>query len=42
MTPAQTRYSTFDKELLAVYLAIQHFRHFLEGCTFHVLMDHKP
>ena len=42
LTPAETRYSTFDRELLAVYLAIRHFRHFLEGRTFHVLTDHKP
>ena len=42
LTPAKTRYSTFDRELLAVYLAIKHFRHFLEGRTFHVLTDHKP
>ena len=42
MTPAETRYSTFDRELLAVYLSIKHFRHFLEGRTFHVLTDHKP
>ena len=42
MTPAETRYSTFDRELLAVYLAIKHFRHFLEGRQFHVLTDHKP
>ena len=42
MTPAETRYSTFDRELLAVYLAIKHFRHFLEGRLFHVLTDHKP
>ena len=42
MKPAETRYSTFDRELLAVYLAIRHFRHFLEGCQFHVLTDHKP
>ena len=27
MTPAETRYSTFDRELLAVYLAIKHYRH---------------
>ena len=25
MTPAESRYSTFDHELLAVYLAIKHF-----------------
>ena len=42
MTPVETRYSTFDRELLAVYLAIKHFRHFLEGRPFHVLTDHKP
>lgn len=41
MTPAETRYSTFDRELLAVYLAIQHFCHFLKGRHFYVT-DHKP
>ena len=40
--PAETRYSAFDRELLAVYLAIKHFRYFLEGRQFHVLTDHKP
>ena len=39
---AETRYSTFDRELLAIYLAIKHFRYFLEGRSFHVLTDHKP
>ena len=42
LRPAETRYSTFDRELLAVYLAIKHFRHFVEGREFHVLTDHKP
>ncbi len=42
LRPAETRYSAFDRELLAVYLAIKHFRHFVEGRTFHVLTDHKP
>ena len=36
LQPAETRYSTFYRELLAIYLAI------LEGCTFHVVTDHKP
>ena len=31
LRPAETRYSTFDRELLAIYLAIKHFRHFVEG-----------
>ena len=42
LRPPETRYSTFDRELLAVYLAIKHFRHFVEGREFHVLTDHKP
>ena len=42
LKPAETRYSTFDRELLAIYLTIKHFRYFLEGRNFHVLTDHKP
>ena len=42
MKPAETSYSTFDCELLAMYLAIEHFQHFVEGRQFHVLTDHKP
>ena len=42
MKPAETRYSTFDRELLAIYLSIKQFRHFLEGRSFHILTDHKP
>ncbi|CAM1300546.1 Uncharacterised protein r2_g1051 [Pycnogonum litorale] len=42
LQPAETRYSTFDRELLAVYLTIRHFRFFLEGRTFAVFTDHKP
>ena len=39
---AEKRYSTFDRELLAVYLAIKHFRYFVEGCVFRIFTDHKP
>ena len=35
-------YSTFERELLAVYFAIKHFRHFVEGRFFSVYIDHKP
>ena len=42
LTPTQRRYSTFDRELLAVHSAIQHFRYFLEGRAFTVFTDHKP
>lgn len=40
--PRETRYSTFDRELLAMYLAIKHFHYFLEGRDFSVFTDHKP
>ena len=42
LSPTERRYSTFDREPLAVYCAIRHFRHFIEAREFHVLTDHKP
>ena len=42
LSPAVTRYSAFDRELLAVYATIRHFRHNLEGRNFFVNTDHKP
>ena len=38
----EKKYSTFDRELLAVYFAINHFRHFVEGREFVVFTEHKP
>ena len=42
LSPAETRYSTFDRELLVVYLAIKHFRHSIKGRQFFIITDHKP
>jgi len=42
LKPSETRYSAFDRELLAIYLAVKHFRHFVEGREFFILTDHKP
>ena len=42
LKPSETKYSTFDRELLAVYLSIKFFRHFVEGRVFHFLTDHNP
>lgn len=39
---AETRYSAFDRELLAIYLSIKHFRYYLEGRGFTIFTDHKP
>ncbi|GBN37846.1 Retrovirus-related Pol polyprotein from transposon 17.6 [Araneus ventricosus] len=42
LTPAESRHSTYDRELLAIYSSVEHFRHFLEGRDFIIYTDHKP
>nr|CDS25349.1 gag pol polyprotein [Hymenolepis microstoma] len=42
LTTTEMRYSTFGRELLAIYLAVKHFRHILEGRQFTIFTDHKP
>ncbi|XP_064479110.1 uncharacterized protein LOC135392325 [Ornithodoros turicata] len=42
LNPTEQKYSTFGRELLAAYLAVRHFRHFLEGRDFTILTDHNP
>jgi hypothetical protein len=42
MQPAQQTYSAYDRELLANYVAVNHFRHTLEARQFLILTDHKP
>ena len=42
LSAAQQKYSAFDKELLGIKEAIQHFRHMVEGRKFTVFTDHKP
>jgi RNase H-like domain found in reverse transcriptase len=42
LSPAQSRYSTFDRELTAVFSALWHFCFMLEGRQFHMVTDHKP
>jgi cleavage and polyadenylation specificity factor subunit 1 len=42
LSPAESKYSTFDRELLAVFAAIRHFRFVLEGRPFRILTDHLP
>lgn len=42
MTDTQKRYSTYDRELLAAYQSIKHFKHMLEGRQFTLFTDHKP
>ena len=42
LQPAEVKYSTFGRELLAAYLGIRHFRHSVEGRLFCIYTDHKP
>ena len=42
LKPAQTRYSAFDREQLAIYLAVKHFCYFIEGHQFFIQTDHNP
>uniref|UniRef100_A0AAG5DRP6 RNA-directed DNA polymerase n=1 Tax=Anopheles atroparvus TaxID=41427 RepID=A0AAG5DRP6_ANOAO len=39
---AQLRYSTYDRELTAIFLAVRHFKFMLEGRSCHIYTDHKP
>ena len=39
---AEKKYSTFDKELLAMYMAVKKFRYFIEGRKFTLFTDHRP
>ena len=41
-TKAQLKYSTYDRELTAIFKSIKHFQHFLESCVFEIFTDHKP
>jgi cleavage and polyadenylation specificity factor subunit 1 len=42
LTSAELNYSTFDREVLAAFSTIHHFRFLLEGRQFQLLTDHKP
>ncbi|ROT78754.1 reverse transcriptase [Penaeus vannamei] len=41
LSPRQSRYSAFGRELLAAYSAVKHFQPFVEAKEFHILTDHK-
>lgn len=42
LKPMERRYSTFDCELLMVYLTVQYFQYQLKCCDIVILTDHKP
>jgi cleavage and polyadenylation specificity factor subunit 1 len=42
LNSAQQKYGPYDRELLAVYEAVNHFRYMLEARHFTIFTDHKP
>lgn len=42
LNKSQRLYSAYDRELLAIYESVKHFRHMVEGRHFVVFTDHKP
>lgn len=42
LSATQVRYSTIEKELLAIIWAVENFRHYLYGKKFIIVTDHMP
>lgn len=42
LSKSQKNWSTYDRELLAIYLSIKKFQHLLEGRVFTIYTDQKP
>ena len=42
LSDAEKKYSSFNRELLAVYSFLRHFKFMLEGREFTIFKDHKP
>ncbi|GBN12077.1 Transposon Ty3-I Gag-Pol polyprotein [Araneus ventricosus] len=42
LSATEQKYSTFDRELLSIYLSVKHFRYMLEGREVVIYTDHKP
>lgn len=42
LTPAQRKYSAYDRELTGIFQGIKHFQYLVEGRPFTIYTDHKP
>lgn len=42
LSEAQQKYSVYDRELLAIYTAVKHFRRYIEGLDVVIFTDHRP
>ena len=42
LSATQVKYSTYDRELLAIFESIKHFLYFVDGRSFAIVTDHEP
>lgn len=42
LSETERKYSTYDRELLAIFTTVKYFRYLLEGTQFTIFTDHKP
>lgn len=42
LSDTERKYSTYDRELLAIFAAVKYFRFMLEGSDFIIFTDHRP
>lgn len=42
LTPTQTQWSTYDRQLFAIYTAVEHFEYLGEGREVVLVTDYKP
>ena len=42
LSQTQAKYSTFGRELLAIFRGVKHFRNYIEGREITIYTDHKP
>lgn len=42
ISPVERKYTTFNRELLAIQLSTRNFTHLLDGTSFDILMDRQP
>lgn len=42
LNPSETKYSAFDRELLAIYILVKHIRYYINGRQFYINTAFKP
>lgn len=42
LSQSQEKYSTYDRELLSIYMSVMHFKDMIEGRDLVIYTDHKP